>query len=42
MGIEFFNFVGLVVGLDKNGVYIDVLVGLGFGFIEIGIIILCL
>ena len=38
MGIQFPNPVGLAAGLDKNGAYIDVLAGLGFGFIEIGTI----
>lgn len=41
-GFSFKNLVGLVVGLDKNGDYIDVLGVLGFGFIEIGMVILCL
>ncbi|HPW33931.1 MAG TPA: quinone-dependent dihydroorotate dehydrogenase, partial [Arenimonas sp.] len=35
-GIEFPNPVGLAAGLDKNGEYIDALLGLGFGFVEIG------
>jgi dihydroorotate dehydrogenase len=36
MGIQFPNRVGLAAGLDKNGVAIDGLAGLGFGFIEVG------
>jgi dihydroorotate dehydrogenase len=36
MGIDFPNPVGLAAGLDKNGVYIDALAALGFGFLEIG------
>ena len=36
MGLTFKNPVGLAAGLDKNGVYIDALAALGFGFIEIG------
>lgn len=36
MGLTFPNPVGLAAGLDKNGVYIDALAALGFGFIEIG------
>src|SRR5690606_14512343 len=36
LGLEFPNPVGLAAGLDKNGAHIDALMGLGFGFIEIG------
>ncbi|TAJ77175.1 MAG: quinone-dependent dihydroorotate dehydrogenase [Gallionellaceae bacterium] len=36
MGLVFPNPVGVAAGLDKNGVYIDALAALGFGFIEIG------
>ncbi|MFL1494622.1 quinone-dependent dihydroorotate dehydrogenase [Pseudomonas antarctica] len=36
MGLEFPNPVGLAAGLDKNGVAIDGLAQLGFGFVEIG------
>ncbi|ASY30891.1 quinone-dependent dihydroorotate dehydrogenase [Taylorella equigenitalis] len=36
MGLKVKNPVGLAAGLDKNGDYIDVLGGLGFGFLEIG------
>lgn len=35
-GLEFPNPVGLAAGLDKNGEYIDALLALGFGFVEIG------
>jgi dihydroorotate dehydrogenase len=38
MGITFPNAVGLAAGLDKNGVVIDGMASLGFGFIEIGTI----
>ena len=36
MGIQFPNPVGLAAGLDKDGVCIDGLAALGFGFLEIG------
>ncbi|WP_432473067.1 quinone-dependent dihydroorotate dehydrogenase [Amphritea sp. HPY] len=36
MGIKFPNPVGLAAGLDKNGVAIDGMAGLGFGFVEVG------
>jgi len=36
MGIRFPNPVGLAAGLDKNGIAIDGLAALGFGFVEIG------
>ncbi|MBO9717701.1 MAG: quinone-dependent dihydroorotate dehydrogenase [Pseudoxanthomonas sp.] len=36
LGLSFPNPVGLAAGLDKNGEHIDALLGLGFGFIEIG------
>lgn len=36
MGIQFPNPVGLAAGLDKDGVCIDGLGALGFGFLEIG------
>ena len=36
LGLTFPNPVGLAAGLDKNGEYIDALLALGFGFIEIG------
>ena len=36
MGLAFPNRVGLAAGLDKDGVAIDGLAKLGFGFIEIG------
>ncbi|MDR2875523.1 MAG: quinone-dependent dihydroorotate dehydrogenase [Methylobacillus sp.] len=35
-GLDFPNPVGLAAGLDKNGVHIDALAALGFGFIEVG------
>lgn len=36
MGLNFPNAVGLAAGLDKDGIAIDALGGLGFGAIEIG------
>lgn len=36
MGLRFPNRVGLAAGLDKNGVAVDGLARLGFGFIEVG------
>ena len=36
MGIRFPNRVGLAAGLDKNGIAVDGLAALGFGFIEVG------
>lgn len=36
MGLNFPNPVGLAAGLDKNGVVIDGMAKLGFGFIEVG------
>lgn len=36
MGIEFPNRVGLAAGLDKNGIAVDGMSGMGFGFIEVG------
>jgi dihydroorotate dehydrogenase len=36
MGLDFANPVGLAAGLDKDGVCIDGLAALGFGFLEIG------
>lgn len=36
LGLSFDNPVGLAAGFDKNGDYIDPLLGLGFGFIELG------
>ncbi len=35
-GLRFKNPVGLAAGFDKNGVWVDELSNLGFGFIEIG------
>ena len=34
--LTFPNPVGLAAGFDKNGDYIDALLGLGFGFVELG------
>ena len=36
MGLRFPNPVGLAAGLDKDGICIDGLGGLGFGFLEVG------
>ncbi|MDO6562243.1 quinone-dependent dihydroorotate dehydrogenase [Amphritea sp. 1_MG-2023] len=36
MGIQFPNPVGLAAGLDKNGIAIDGMAALGFGFVEVG------
>ena len=36
MGIQFPNPVGLAAGLDKNGIAIDGMASLGFGFVEVG------
>jgi dihydroorotate dehydrogenase len=35
-GLEFKNPVGLAAGFDKNGVAVDALARMGFGFIEVG------
>lgn len=35
-GLTFPNAIGLAAGLDKNGDAIDALLGLGFGFVEVG------
>ncbi len=35
-GLQFPNPLGIAAGFDKNGIYIDALVALGFGCIEIG------
>jgi dihydroorotate dehydrogenase len=35
-GLVFPNPVGCAAGLDKNGAHIDALLGLGFGFVEVG------
>ena len=37
-GLSFNNPIGIAAGLDKNGDYIDALVALGVGFIEVGAI----
>jgi dihydroorotate dehydrogenase len=36
LGISFPNPIGLAAGFDKNGVAVDALAALGFGFIEVG------
>ena len=36
MGLAFPNPVGLAAGLDKDGVHVDALFALGFGFVEVG------
>ena len=36
MGLIFPNPVGLAAGLDKDGLHVDALAALGFGFLEIG------
>ncbi|WP_407351366.1 quinone-dependent dihydroorotate dehydrogenase [Luteimonas sp. R10] len=35
-GLTFPNPVGLAAGLDKDGAHVDALLGLGFGFVEVG------
>src|SRR6478672_5924290 len=36
LGLVFSNPVGLAAGLDKNGLHVDALLDLGFGFVEVG------
>lgn len=36
MGLNFPNRIGLAAGLDKNGIAVDALSHLGFGFLEVG------
>lgn len=36
MGLHFPNRIGLAAGLDKNGIAVDALSRLGFGFLEVG------
>ncbi len=36
MGLDFASRVGLAAGFDKNGVCVDALGALGFGFVEVG------
>ncbi|MFW1676169.1 quinone-dependent dihydroorotate dehydrogenase [Pontibacter sp. JAM-7] len=36
MGLAFPNRVGLAAGLDKNGIAVDGMAAMGFGFIEVG------
>jgi len=40
MGLKFPNQVGLAAGLDRNGEYVDALSAMGFGFIEVGTVVL--
>ncbi len=35
-GLQFANPLGMAAGFDKNGVVVDQLAGLGFGFVEVG------
>jgi dihydroorotate dehydrogenase len=35
-GLRFPNPIGIAAGFDKNGVAVDPLLGLGFGFVEVG------
>lgn len=35
-GLEFANPIGVAAGFDKNGVVVNELAGLGFGFVEVG------
>lgn len=39
-GLNFANPVGLAAGFDKNGVVVDQLASLGFGFVEVGTVTL--
>lgn len=39
-GIDFSNPLGIAAGFDKNGVVVDRLAGLGFGFVEVGTVTL--
>lgn len=39
-GFSFLNFIGLVVGFDKYGEVVDGMLKVGFGFVEIGSVIL--
>jgi len=41
MGLNFKNPVGLAAGMDKNGLHIDALAEMGFGFIEVGTVTPC-
>ncbi|MCS6799205.1 MAG: quinone-dependent dihydroorotate dehydrogenase [Myxococcota bacterium] len=36
MGLDFRNPIGLAAGFDKNGVVLDAIDALGFGFVEVG------
>src|SRR5688572_2482436 len=39
-GLNFENPVGMAAGFDKNGIVVDQLAGLGFGFVEVGTVTL--
>lgn len=39
-GMEFANPLGMAAGFDKNGLVVDQLAGLGFGFVEVGTVTL--
>lgn len=41
VGFDLLNLVGLVVGFDKNVIVLYLLMGCGFGFVEVGVIIFC-
>lgn len=41
VGLKLFNLLGFVVGYDKNGDVFDVLLVMGFGFVELGVVMLC-
>src|SRR5438034_9700014 len=36
LGLKFANPIGVAAGFDKNGVVVDQLARLGFGFVEVG------
>lgn len=38
LGKMLFNLIGLVVGFDKNVDVFDVVFGMGFGFVEVGMV----
>lgn len=40
LGYKFWNLVGIVVGFDKYGEVVDGFYKMGFGFVEIGSVIL--
>src|SRR5687768_15750539 len=39
-GLTFENPVGMAAGFDKNGIVVNQLAGLGFGFVEVGTVTL--